>query len=359
MMTGQWTLLFRVNNCFAVIIFTTQWLSSASEPFLMKLTAAFLKLIRWPNLLFICLTQLLFYYCFVYPPYSHQFADYKNVLTPGLFYLLALASLLIAAAGYIINDYFDLNIDRINKPGEQVIGTVIRRRWAIIWHMLFSSLGVFLSFYISFRTGNLLIGSLNLLAVVLLWFYSTTFKKQLLIGNITISLLTAWVILVLYFSEVRFYLVFSAINNQHLLYIRQLFKIAILYGAFAFIISLIREVIKDMEDMYGDEKYGCQTMPIIWGIPASKVFVATWLVVLIGALIIIQVYVMQLQWWWFAAYSILLIIAPLLNILRKLFSSFNPPDYHRLSSLLKMVMFTGILSMILFKYYHTKTVFGI
>ena len=100
-------------------------------------------------------------------------------------------------------------------------------------------------------------------------------------------------------------------------------------------------------------------MPIAWGVPASKVFVATWLVVLIGALVIIQVYVIQLRWWWFALYSILLVIVPLLNILRKLFNSFTAPDYHRLSSLLKMVMFTGILSMILFKFYHSKTVFGI
>jgi 4-hydroxybenzoate polyprenyltransferase len=325
----------------------------------MKLTAAFFKLIRWPNLLFISITQFLFYYCFVYPPFSKQFSDYQNVLSPGLFYLLAIASLLIAAAGYIINDYFDLNIDKINKPQDQVIGTVIRRRWAIVWHMLFSSIGILVSFYISFRSGNWLIGSLNLLAVVLLWFYSTTFKKQLLIGNITISLLTAWVILVLYVAEVKFYLVFSSANNDHLFYIRQLFKIAILYSSFAFIISLIREVIKDMEDMNGDEQYGCRTMPIAWGVPASKVFVATWLVVLIGALIIIQFYVIQLQWWWFAAYSILLILAPLVNILRKLYDSITAKEYHRLSSMIKMVMFTGILSMLLFKFYHSETVFGI
>jgi 4-hydroxybenzoate polyprenyltransferase len=325
----------------------------------MKLTAAFFKLIRWPNLLFICITQVLFYYSFVYPPFSRQFPDYQNVLSPGLFYLLAIASLLIAAAGYIINDYFDLNIDKINKPHDQVIGTVIRRRWAIIWHMLFSSIGILVSFYISFRSGNWLIGSLNLLAVVLLWFYSTTFKKQLLIGNITISLLTAWVILVLYVAEVKFHLVFSSADNGHLFYIRQLFKIAILYGGFAFVISLIREVIKDMEDMNGDEQYGCKTMPIAWGIPASKVFVATWLVVLIGTLVIIQFYVIQLQWWWFAAYSILLIIAPLLNIFRKLYDSVTAADYHRLSSMIKMVMFTGILSMLLFKFYHSETVFGI
>jgi 4-hydroxybenzoate polyprenyltransferase len=325
----------------------------------MKLIIAFLKLIRWPNLVFISVTQLLFYYCFIYPPFSSQFGTYVNVLTPRLFFLLAFASILIAGAGYIINDYFDLNIDQINKPEQLVIGTFIRRRWAIIWHMLLSSAGILLSFYISYKTGNWLIGLLNMLTVVLLWFYSTTFKKQLLIGNITISLLTAWVILVLYFSEIRFYLVFASEGRSHLDYIRQLFKIAILYSGFAFIISLIREVVKDMEDMYGDEKYGCRTMPITWGIPASKVFVATWLVVLVAALAIIQVYVIQLQWWWFAAYSVLLIIGPLLNILRKLYMAVTAADYHRLSSWLKMVMFTGILSMLLFKFYHSKSVFGI
>src|SRR5690349_20763993 len=102
----------------------------------MNLIAAFLRLIRWPNLLFIFITQLLFYYCFVYPPFIPRFVNYQHVLVPELFYLLALASLCIAAAGYIINDYFDLNIDKINKPGEQVIGKLIRRRWGIVWHML-------------------------------------------------------------------------------------------------------------------------------------------------------------------------------------------------------------------------------
>lgn len=325
----------------------------------MKLIAAFLKLIRWPNLLFISITQLLFYYCFVYLPLNAEVTGHHNILTPALFYLLALASILIAAAGYIINDYFDLNIDKINKPGEQVVGTVIRRRWAIGWHMLLSSCGILLSLYISYKTGNWLIGVLNVLTVVLLWFYSTTFKKQLLIGNITISLLTAWVILVLYFSEVQLSMVFTYINQAYLHYIRQLFKIAILYSAFAFIISLVREVVKDMEDMYGDEKYGCKTMPISWGIPASKVFTATWLVVLIGALVIIQFYAIQLHWWWFAAYCILLVIAPLLHILRKLYTSASVQDYHQLSSLLKMVMLTGIISMLLFKCYHSNTVFGI
>jgi 4-hydroxybenzoate polyprenyltransferase len=324
----------------------------------MKLIGAFLKLIRWPNLVFISITQILFYYAFVRITEGSPFQPYNNLLTPPLFLLLALASVSIAAGGYIINDYFDLNIDKINKPSKLVVDKMIRRRWAIVWHMVLSFIGVVLSFYISYKIGNILIGLLNLVSVLLLWFYSTSFKKKLLIGNIIISLLTAWVILVLYISELRLYMVFISNEQVYQRYIRQLFKIAILYGSFAFIISIIREVIKDIEDIRGDEQYECRTMPIVWGIPVAKVFAGTWLVVLVGALVIILFYVIQLGWWWFAAYSVGLIIFPLLYILRALYKASSTAAYHRISSLLKFVMFTGILSMVLFKFYHTKGVFG-
>jgi 4-hydroxybenzoate polyprenyltransferase len=91
----------------------------------------------------------------------------------------------------------------------------------------------------------------------------------------------------------------------------------VLYGGFAFIISLVREVIKDMEDIQGDAKYNCRTMPIVWGLPASKMFAAVWMIVLICSMVILQVYAMQLSWWWSVLYSILFIITPLLIILRR------------------------------------------
>src|SRR5215212_11510032 len=96
----------------------------------MNLVSAFFRLIRWPNLVFIILTQLLFYYC-VYIPLYHNNDDRKLVC-------IILASIFIAAAGYIINDYFDLNIDQINKPGKNVFATIVNRRWAIIWHFILS-----------------------------------------------------------------------------------------------------------------------------------------------------------------------------------------------------------------------------
>src|SRR5258708_36674337 len=172
--------------------------------FMIRLLGAFFRLVRWPNLVFIAVTQVLFYYFILLPGFrAGRFEVYLNNLRPPLFYLLSLSSVLIAAAGYIINDYFDLNIDRGNKPDKLVVEKIIKRRWTIIWHWILSGAGVLLGFYVSWKLRNPVAGLGNLGCVILLWFYSTTFKPKLLIGNVVISLLTAWVILVLYVCEFR------------------------------------------------------------------------------------------------------------------------------------------------------------
>src|SRR6201995_3804475 len=101
-----------------------------------QLSGAFFRLVRWPNLVFIFLTQVLFYYCIQLPVHQQTFGIFPVALYPRLFYLLAVSSVLIAAAGYIINDYFDLNIDRVNKPNKLVVEKIIKRRWTILWHWL-------------------------------------------------------------------------------------------------------------------------------------------------------------------------------------------------------------------------------
>jgi 4-hydroxybenzoate polyprenyltransferase len=313
----------------------------------MKLIVAFLALIRGLNLLFIVLTQVLFQYFILVPIFAD--AGMQPSLTETLFSLLVVASVCIAAAGYIINDYFDLNIDQVNKPHKLVVEKIIKRRWAIFWHLSFSALGILLSFYIGWKVNNILIGFANVLCVTLLWFYSTTFKRNLLIGNVIISLLSSWVVLVLYFSEWNRY--FSPLGQEHLYALTRVFRFAFLYAGFAFIISLIREVVKDIEDMPGDAKYGCRTMPIVWGVHVAKIFISTWLVVLIASLGLVQFYVLQFRWWWSALYCFLMIILPLLHILRKLFVAETGAELHKLSSLIKLVMLTGILSMMFFGIY--------
>ena len=306
----------------------------------MRLIAAFLKLVRLPNLLFMALTQVLFQFC-IYRPL------YKEAVPAGdltQFILLVFASLFIAAGGYVINDYFDINIDEVNKPKRMVVDKVIHRRWAIAWHFMLSGAGIILTVLALPFLQKWYLIRVNAVCVVLLWFYSTTFKKSLLTGNIVISLLTAWTILIIFFSKVD---LTDAFDSTH----HRFFRLAILYAGFAFIISLVREAIKDMEDMPGDMKYGCRTMPIVWGLNATKVYSAVWMTVLIAVLVILQVYVLQFNWWLAVAYSVPAIILPLLIILLKLKKSRTTEDFHQLSMLTKMVMLAGILSMIFFYYY--------
>jgi 4-hydroxybenzoate polyprenyltransferase len=309
----------------------------------MRLIAAFFKLIRLPNLLFIALAQVLFQVCIYH-------TLYKDAVPPGDtvdFIMLVFASLFIAAAGYIINDYFDINIDEVNKPGRMVVDRFISRRWAIAWHFMLSMTGIALTVLaVPFLHKWYLILA-NMGCVALLWFYSTNFKKLLLVGNIVISLLTAWTILIIFFSKVSVEDAFGLGQGVHY----KLFRIAFLYAGFAFISSLIREAIKDVEDMPGDEKYGCKTMPIVWGVNVTKVYVAVWLVVLLAMLIIIQVYVLQFRWWIPVIYGFVLVIFPLLYIFYKLFHAKTVQQFHQLSSWIKLVMLTGILSMVFFYFY--------
>jgi 4-hydroxybenzoate polyprenyltransferase len=309
----------------------------------MRLIAAFFRLIRLRNLFFVALTQVLFNFCIYYPLYRDVVPE-KDILH---FIFLVLASLCIAAAGYIINDYFDINIDEINKPQKMVVDKIINRRWAIAWHFILSFSGIILTALALpvFQKWYLVLA--NIACIALLWFYSTKFKKSLLIGNIIISLLTAWAILVIFFSKVSVEDAFEPGTHTQ----PKFFRLAFLYAGFAFVCSLIREAIKDIEDIKGDAKYGSRSMPIAWGINATKVYIAVWMIVLIIMLLIIQVYILQFRWWWLIGYTVLLVILPLIFIFRKLFDASSSEDYHRLSNQIKLVILAGIISMIFFYIY--------
>jgi len=316
----------------------------------MKLLFAFFRLIRWPNVVFIALTQLLFYYCILKPLLPADYINLPHSLTPFLFVLLLIASLLIGAAGYIINDYFDINIDQVNKPDKMVIEKVIKRRTAILLHFFFSTSGIILSIYVAWHT-NIIVAIANIICTILLWFYSTTFKRKLLSGNIIIAVLTAWAIMVLYFAV---HVIYQNKTDHFYLMIgvmKRIYMFTALYAGFAFIISLVREVVKDMEDIEGDKSYGCKTLPIVWGVPAAKVFAGVWLVVLIGAIALIQVYALYSAWWWSGIYSFFLLIIPLIIIIKKLSVAQTSPAFHQISSMIKWVMLSGILSMLVINMY--------
>jgi len=305
----------------------------------MKLITAFFRLIRWHNVVFIILTQVLFYFCI------YQSIYFRNESLHQLIWLI-IASVFIASAGYIINDYFDLNIDQVNKPNQNVINKIIHRRWAIVLHLVFSMAGlVATAIAVSFDKWYLIIA--NLVCIILLWLYSTSFKRQAIVGNIVISILTAWTILILFFTKVPFSAAFGASDELTV----KFFRVSFLYAGFAFIISLIREAIKDVEDMEGDRKYGCRTLPIIAGVTATKIYTTVWIVVLIASLIILQLYILQFSWWWAVLYSVVFVIFPLIYLFRRHYKAKSTADFHQLSSMAKWIMLTGILSMIFFRIY--------
>ncbi|ATL49501.1 ubiquinone biosynthesis protein UbiA [Chitinophaga caeni] len=312
----------------------------------MNIVAAFFRLTRYPNLIYIALTQFLLQYCVIAPVLHNE--GVEPSLTVMQFMLLCLSTVLIAAAGYIINDYFDINIDLVNKPDKMVVEKIISRRWAMAWHTILNMSGVSLGFLVAMQVGQFYLGFTQVICSLLLWFYSTSFKRQVLIGNIVISVLTALAVVVVGFYEKQIYHSFEAIMSKEG---RTLIKIIGVYALFAFIISMLREVVKDLEDMIGDSKDGCRTIPIVWGVLPAKKLCYTLLWALQLLVLAIEIKIFTLGWYFAILFLFASVQVPAFYIYLNLKKAHLPPHYHKVSSLVKIVMLTGILSMVFFKIY--------
>lgn len=308
---------------------------------------SFTSLIRIQNLAFIVFTQYFFYFFILIPIYKDN--PGSIVLRLNGLHWLVLASVLIAGGGYIINDYFDLNIDRINKPQKLVVDRFISRRWAMFLHLILSFAGILISAYIAYLLSNPLLLVFNIISVFLLFVYSSTFKKKLLTGNVIIAALSAWVIMVLFVAMCQWNS--GTLVPEWTTQLHEVYKIALVYSAFAFIVSLIREVVKDMEDEEGDKKNGCKTMPIVWGIKSTKVFIGVWILVLFGLLIVFIFNLIIAGW----LLGVLYIIFVLLPFLFRIYMSFSKAvvkkEYSQISREVKLFMLSGIFSMLIYYFY--------
>ncbi len=316
---------------------------------------AFLKLIRLQNLLIIVFTQYMIRFCLIQPILN--LSDLDLQMNEWEFGLLVLATVFISAGGYIINDYFDVRIDTINKPEENVIDKGIKRRVAMGAHAVLSSLGVAIGLFISWRCNLLLSGgTLFTLSVIGLWFYSTTFKYQFITGNLLISLLTGMTPFMVAFFEVP-----VDIKNYHTFLIDQETRFGFTatstiliwagaYGLAAFALSLIREMIKDMEDVEGDKEYGCRTIPIVLGIPKAKMIVSALIVLFIAGIGYLQQAQHGSKDKISMLYFFFLIQLPLVFLLFRIFTANQKKHFHFASILVKMIMLTGICFLFLLKF---------
>jgi 4-hydroxybenzoate polyprenyltransferase len=325
---------------------------------------AFLKLIRWQNLLIVILTMILVRYAVIAPviskigvillkgtgeeiPMTLQFPWYD-------FLLLVAATVFITAGGYVINDYFDIKTDLINK-GKVIVGTKIPRRQAMMFHNIFNIAGVAAGFYISWKAGYIWLGALFLVVSGLLYFYSASYKRQFLIGNIIVAILTAMVPLLVVFYEWPALYKYYIVNAITLPEMNFIFYWVGGFALFAFITTLTREIIKDIEDFEGDIAYGRNTVPVVIGVVSSKIVSV--------CLIIITVGLLYLAWYFFINDRITLIylsvavVLPLLYVIYKVAISKNREQLHSASSIMKIVMLTGILYSVVVKVILTWNLF--
>lgn len=304
----------------------------------------YFKLVRIHNLFIIALSQYLLRYAILLPFFNHD--NIIPAFTDFDFALLVLSTLLIAAAGYAINDYFDLRVDRINIRDKVIVGRYISRRKVIFLHTILSIAGVLIGTYTAYRAGSIKLATINLFMATLLWLYSSRYKSYFIFGNVIIAFSSAMpVILVWLFERAALTSaghVFKETLNMHLL---QFFFWA--YVIFAFIVSMIREIIKDIEDIEGDKKVGCTTMPIVIGIPKTKYVLVAFSAVFVAALAYLdyhtyQLYSMKFVFW----YIIIAIIFPILFMVYIIVIAKKREDYSFSSLITKFIMLAGILSMV-------------
>jgi 4-hydroxybenzoate polyprenyltransferase len=276
--------------------------------------AGSVRLVRMSNLLIVAITQYLTRILLIGPR-----NDWRHIISDPKLFVLSLSTVCIAAAGYIINDYFDIKIDIVNKPERVVVGRYLKRRWAMGAHQILNVVGAALGLLVGFW-----VFVVNVFSITLLWFYSERFKRAPFIGNLIVSLLTGFSFLILTLNYPA---------NRRLVFI---------YAVFSFFISLIREIVKDMEDIRGDEAHGCRTLPIIWGIPKTRYFLYGIILIFVTTLFIMADTLNNNV----LAVLFLLLLFPIGLLVYWLSHSDTRKDFRKISSLCKIIMLLGLITML-------------
>lgn len=298
----------------------------------------YLVLIRYQNLLMLALMQWLF-----------RFGGFDGIgflknhsnplaLNDFQYYLLIMATVCIAAGGYIINNIHDVETDLKNKPHQVVVGIAINENLAYNLYFLCTIIGVLIGFYISNIVNKPNLAIIFIITSSLLYFYATNLKQSLIIGNIlTAFVLSMSVIIIGIFN------LYPIINNNNIILMKILFSIIFDYAIFTFIINFIREIIKDIEDIEGDREQDMQTIPIYFGISITlKLVFMLFIISILMIIYYIYYYLYENNLFYATFYVLMTILAPLLYAAIKTSFAKNKQDYSHLSWVLKWLLLFGI-----------------
>jgi 4-hydroxybenzoate polyprenyltransferase len=290
--------------------------------------------IRAGNLLIICLSLYLIRYTLIIP--LLEFGNIESSLTSSAYTLLVLSIVFIAAGGYIINDYFDSGIDAINKPGKNKIGNDLPRKNTLTFYFTLTLSGLFAAWLFGEMAGFRYPLLVMLVCSGLLYFYSATYKKMFLVGNVIISLLTGLTIYLPVYLDINARLASPIV------------VLITAYSIFAFLLTMTREIIKDCEDVAGDQAFGASTLPIVAGKKTARIVAAVFTLITFCGLLWIQI--LQQQWGDLPSflYVSIFIQLPLLFLVYKILTAKSKAEDHFNSNLSKFIMVTGIFSMLVF-----------
>lgn len=295
---------------------------------------SFLKLIRYKNLLLLALMQLVFRYGFL------ALQNIPLALQDWQYALLVLSTVLLAAAGYVINDIFDQSTDTANKPNAVIVGKRISESNAYTLYTVLNTIGVGIGFYLSNVIGKPGFSAIFILIAATLYMYSTSLKQMPVVGNIVVALLLAFSVVIIGVFDL--YPVINASNQQQM---ANLFSILLDFALFAFMINFLREIVKDAEDFEGDANEGMKTLAIILGVnKATKLVFALSFIPLLCLILYIKNYFVAYDLWIITLYTFIFVLAPLLYFMVSIWNAKTKKDFQLLSLLLKGILFFGILS---------------
>jgi 4-hydroxybenzoate polyprenyltransferase len=255
------------------------------------------------------------------------------------FLLMVTATILIAAAGYLSNDYFDIETDSVNKPEKQYIGKKISSGSTLALSLVLSFTAAILAVFLAFKIGSLISAGLLLFALFVTWWYAILLKKSFLWGNIAVSCMSAGTIAMAWIIEKQCSEIPQALSAI-------ITKVIVGISVFAFLLSLMREIVKDMEDIKGDKLIGCHSVPLVRGVEFTKKLLQT-----LAAITFVFLFIAQVQLYQYSRYVAVLwlfvfVEMPLAYFAHKLGKAVSKQDFHKLSSLLKWIMLGGMGSII-------------
>lgn len=305
---------------------------------LMPSMIKFFNLIRWKNLLLIILVQALIKYA-LFESFNITLA-----LNDFQFFLLVVATICIAAAGNIINDIYDVETDTINKPEKVIIGVHVSEKTALNLFLVLNVIGVGLGFFLSNTIDKSGLATVFVIISALLYLYANYIKQIFLLGNILISLLVALSIILIGLFDLL-----PAITASNRLLYSDIFRIVLDYALFAFMINLLREMVKDIEDVNGDYKAKMKTLPIVLG--RDRATMITFAISFIPLLLVVNYIVSNIYNYMIAViYFLIFVVAPMIYFTIKIFSAEKKEEFHYLSNVLKLIMLLGVLSLLLYPF---------